>query len=130
MTTIQLQHHITPDELFQGIEQLEADELEKLFSRLSLLRTQRRILTDQEQREVELLELINRSLSSNEAARFQALEVKYKSQRLTDKEHLELSKLWDQIELLDAERVIHLAELAELRNCSIDQLLDQLELRQ
>jgi len=46
MTTIQLQSSVTPDQLLQGIGQLEHEEFEKIFSQLTILRAQRRYFTE------------------------------------------------------------------------------------
>jgi hypothetical protein len=48
---------------------------------------------------------------------------------LTPDEQQELIELSDQIEFADAERLKHLILLAQLRNTTVDSLMDQLGLR-
>ena len=127
MTMIQLQSSVTPDQLLHGIGQLEHEESEKLFSQLTVLRAQRRYFGDANQRESELLGLINRcKLSDDETARYQALDAKFHAQTLSETEHEALLQLSDKIEQLDADRLEYLIELAQLWKKSVPEAMEKL----
>jgi len=77
-------------------------------------------------REAELLSKINRPLPSDLAAQYQYLVEKRRAGALSSNEYDELLRLSDQVELLEAERVESLAELASLRGISLAKLMTEL----
>jgi hypothetical protein len=76
--------------------------------------------------ESELLSAIQHSVPAAIQSRFSALVAKRHSATLDEVEQRELCDLSDQIEGLDAQRVRHLGQLAQLRSVSIDELMQQL----
>jgi hypothetical protein len=76
-----------------------------------------------------LLQQINRGVSAEVRQRYEDLNDKLHDETITPDEHQELLKLIEQIELADAERMRHLIDLAQLRQVSLDTLLDQLGIR-
>ena len=61
--------------------------------------------------------------------RYTELNDKLHDETIAPEEYQELLTLIDQIELADAERLRYLIELAQLRNISVDVLMDQLGIR-
>lgn len=79
--------------------------------------------------EAELLQQINRGLPVEVWQRYEVLHDKIDDETISDAEHREFMNITNQIELADAERLRHLIQLAQLRNISLDALMDQLGLR-
>lgn len=79
--------------------------------------------------EAELLQKINAGLPEEVWQRYRALIGKRRAETLTPEEHTELIALSDQIEEANARRIEHLAELARLRNTSLEDLMQQLEIK-
>ena len=61
--------------------------------------------------------------------RYSELNAKLLDETLSQEEHEELLRLVDSIEQADAERLKHLLDLAQLRNTTLDALMDQLGVR-
>ncbi len=79
--------------------------------------------------EAELIARIRRGISQEIRARYQMLNEKRQAETITDDEYGELLSLIERIEQGDAERMTHLVELAQLRNTSLDAVIDDLNLR-
>jgi hypothetical protein len=116
------------DEVLKGVERLETDELEQFLAKVMTIRAQRRA-PSLPQVETELLQKINQGVPLAVRSRYDELHEKMLDETLTPDEHQELINLSDQIEFADAERLKHLILLAQLRNVTVDALMDQLELR-
>lgn len=76
-----------------------------------------------------LLQQINIGLSGEEWQRYNTLRVRLTETALLPAEQEELIELADRIEIANARRIAALLRLAELRNTTVDALLDQLALR-
>ena len=83
-------------------------------------------LTSEESR---LLIAINQGLTEPEWHRYRALIARRDAGTITELERDELIYLCDRLELLHAERLEKLAELARLRGVTLDQVMDQLGIR-
>lgn len=71
----------------------------------------------------QLLLIINRAIPAHVQQRYDELITKRRATSLTPEEHAELLQLTDHVELLNAERVAALAELARLRQTTLAELL-------
>lgn len=78
--------------------------------------------------ESRLLAEINRGLPEGIWVRYHALKSKAREETISDAEHEEFLALIDQIENAHARRLTHVAELAHLRNVSLDEMMGQLGL--
>jgi len=116
------------DEVIKGIERLETDELEQFLARVMTIRAQRRA-PSLPQEEAELLQKINQGVPIEVRSRYDELHEKMLDETLTPDEQQEFIALSDQIEFADAERLKCLLLLAQLRNITVDTLMDQLGLR-
>jgi hypothetical protein len=116
------------DDIFRAIERLGTREVERIISRLLVLRAERQA-SNLPARETELMLKINQGLPAEKAARYQDLMAKRRKETLTAGEHRELLDLTDEAERLQAERIQHLAELARLRGTSLRALMDELGLQ-
>lgn len=116
---------MTIDTLLKAAAQLDASELERFISELLALRA-RRSISDLSREESVLLQQINKGLPPDVQQRYDTLRNKLSEETIAPDEHQELIALNDQIEEADAERVKALTDLAQLRNISITELMDEL----
>ena len=117
--------HPSPDELLKAIDHLDKAELRPFISQV-LARTARRLAPHLERRESELLERINRALPPETEERYRQLIATRQAKELTPAELEELLNLTDRAERLQAERIRHLADLAQLRGVSLTGLMEEL----
>ena len=118
-------HNPSPTELLNAIDQLEASELQPFVSQV-LARVARRLAPHLGRQESDLLEKINRSLEPEAEARYRELITARQAEALSSDEMLELRGLTDQAEKMQAERIQHLVELAQLRGTSLTHLMAEL----
>lgn len=116
------------DEVIKGVERLETDELEEFLTRVLTIRAQRRA-PSLSQEETELLQKINQGVPIEVRSRYDELHEKLLDETFTSDEQQEFIDLTDQIKFADAERLKHLILLAQLRNTTVDSLMDQLGLQ-
>lgn len=125
MTTIQVEAHLSTEQLLHAIESLPADALQLVVRRLLELRAMRaapHVSTD----EAALLEIINQPLPSAIQHRYLMFVAKRRTETLTPAEHAELQALSDQLEQRDATRMAAFAALARARQMSVPELMDAL----
>ena len=129
MATVQVtsEVNIELDKVLDGVAKLDTLELEQFLSQVSILLARRKAPSLPE-RQAELLQEISQSLPIAYQQRYDELTAKLQANDITSVEYQELLQLIDQIELADAERVQYLIELAQLRNLSLDELMDQLNI--
>jgi hypothetical protein len=125
MPTVHVEANISTGELLRAAEQLTPTELEKFVHQILALRA-RRIAPTLTAAETELVLRVNRGLPDIEQRRYNELIAKRREETLTTEEHRELLRLTEASEKVQAERVAALAELARLRNTSIDTLMNDL----
>ncbi len=119
------EHALSPQDLLSAAASLAAADFERFVSDLLALRAER-IAPRLSPAETELLLQINRALPADTRARYDALREKLSEGTLNKIEHAELLRLTDEIELLGAERVRCLAELAKLRGKKLGVLMAEL----
>jgi hypothetical protein len=78
--------------------------------------------------ELELLQKINQALPAELQQQYNDLSTKMRSQIITPEEHQDLLKLIDVIEQADGDRLQHLIKLSQLRNISLVELMQQLQI--
>lgn len=110
------------NEMLSRFASLDTPELELIHQKLGSLVALRKVPSLSE-RENELLAAINVGIPATLYARYSKLMEKLRASKITPFEQEELSKLTDQIEWLDGERLEKLIELAQLRGISLDQLM-------
>lgn len=123
------QIEIDLDEVLKSVAQLEPNELEQVVNQLIALQARQRAAS-LSTTETDLLQQINQGLPPTLRPRYEELNAKLHEETITPAEHGELLQLSDQLEQADAERLRHLIALAQLRQVSIDTLMDQLGIRQ
>src|SRR5216117_54614 len=119
---------VETEQLLHAALQMPRAELEQFVTRLLALKISQDT-PHLSQAESELLLKINQGIPSATQQRLDALIVKRQAHTLTVGEHQELTRLTEQIEQLDAERLQYLIELAALRQITPDALIQQLGLQ-
>ncbi len=125
MTTIQIEAHISTEQLLRAVEQLPPDELTTFVDQILALHA-RRESPHLNQSEAALLQQINQALPDDVQRRFDALVVKRQTERITPGELQELIRLTEQIEQQDARRLAALGDLARVRGTTVPVLMDTL----
>jgi hypothetical protein len=129
MTTIQLQTQVSLEDLLNSLQQLNVKELEQVAHHTAVLKA-RQVVPSLSKEETELLLKMNQGVVPEEVRqRCGVLNAKARQGTITDQEHKELMNLVDQIELLNAERIGYLIRLAELRQMSLEEVMQALEIR-
>ncbi len=80
-------------------------------------------------RELELLQEINKGVSTDLWDRYETLKERRDGEQLTSEEYQELTEIIDQIEMANAHRMKALFELSKIRGTSIDALMKSLGLQ-
>jgi hypothetical protein len=111
--------------LFHEAERLDSRSLDAFINNILSLRVQRKT-SDKQKEEAILLQKINKSLSIENIERFRALNEKRLDNNITEQEHLELGILIEKIEKLNVTRLKYLISLAQLRNITVRELMNQL----
>lgn len=129
MSTIQITSQVSTEDLLHGVESLPTEELEQFVARVLALCARRKANSLNEQ-ESKLLQLINRPVPVTLQSHYDLLAQKQRTNTLSADEYAELLQVIEQIEKFDAERVQHLVTLAQLRQVSLDKLMQDLGIRQ
>lgn len=128
MTVVQIQAHLSMEELLKAIGQLSPPELEIFVQSTLILRAQRQA-PHVNHAETELLRKINQGLPLSTQKRYAALIAKRRAETLTAEEYQELLKLTNDVENFEAQRVVCLTELAQLRQVTLEALMQQLGIK-
>ncbi|MBD2776391.1 STAS/SEC14 domain-containing protein [Iningainema tapete] len=113
------------DELIQAANQLDEADLDRLVQQVVILRAYRKanVLPLEE---AQLLHKINQCIDPELRAQYQTLRAKKEAETLTDAEYNTLIQLSNQIEQFGAQRLEALANLAQLRQVSLSELMKTL----
>lgn len=109
----------------QEVERLDNRSLDAFINHILSIRIQRRT-SDKEKEEAILLRKINKSLSIEQIERFRTLNEKRIENEITEEEYTELGLLIEKIEKLNVTRLKYLISLAQLRNITVKELMNQL----
>jgi predicted nucleic acid-binding Zn ribbon protein len=129
MATVQFKSEVSIelDQLLTGVAQLDTPDLEQVLIQV------RQVLAHRQNPslpapEIELLQKINQALSEEIQQKYNELSAKMRSQTITPEEHQDLLKLIDIVEKADGNRLQHLIQLSQLRNTSLTELMEQLQI--
>jgi len=121
-------HQKRLNNVYQNLNELNLLELDQVMFRIIGLRKQKlpNVLS---KIETELLQKINLSAPIEIQKRYNCLIKKRKKETLKDQEHQELIELTAYIENQNVQRLSYLIELAKIRNKTLDELIEQLEIK-
>jgi hypothetical protein len=117
---------ISVNEILNSAESLELKKFERLYQMLYVQRVKRNGISLLNETESTLLTEINKDFDTKKWERLQYLDWKLESGALTPKEEVESLKLAEAYENYSVERLKKIAQLAMIRQISIDTLLEQL----
>jgi hypothetical protein len=122
---IDFQAPMSLEELIKAADQLNENDLDRLLQEVAVLRTQRKahVLPTEEAR---LLHKINQGIPPELRTQYQTLRAKREAETLTEQEYQTLIQLSNQIEQIGAQRLEALANLAQLRRVSLNDLMETL----
>ena len=128
MPTIKIQAQLSKEDLLEAVEQLSLSELEGFFQDIIALKAKHHA-PSLSKYETELLLKINQGLSQDNQGRYQLLINKRNEENLTEQEYQELLELSDQMEIHQTQCLEYLAQLAQLRQISLTDLMTQLSIK-
>ena len=108
---------------------LEIQEFESLYKKLSTLRLQKRGVPVMDETELKLLQEINKEFPTHKWERLEFLDWKLEYRTLNEAEEVESLELAEAYEEFSVERIENLAQLATIRGIHIDELMEQLGLK-
>jgi hypothetical protein len=118
---------ISTEQIIAAVNELSLPELEQVFDKVLAVRAER-IAPSLPAVEASLLAHIYQGLPAEFRARLKELKTKRADGTITDAEYEELTQLADQAEVLHAERMTALGELARLRGRRLPDLMAELGL--
>jgi len=125
MASLQITSQVDFDQLIASLPQLETSELETFVEQVSLLLAQRKA-PHLSELETKLLKQINQTLPTEIEERHNVLQEKVHEEMITPVEHEELMELVPVIEKADVTRLEALIELAQARQVTLPELMQQL----
>jgi ABC-type phosphate transport system auxiliary subunit len=118
---------ITTMQVMDELARLSARQLETVIEHASVLRLQKRKAV-MPARESDLMRVINRGLNAEKSARLEQLQEKLRQETIHARERQQLLRLSDELEMLGAQRLQALIDLAALRGTSVPKLMSELGL--
>lgn len=128
MPTIKLEAQLSKEDLLQAVEQLTNSEIEEFMQNLMAFRA-KKIISNLSNKETELLLKINQILDEKTQENYQLLIKKRQKEELNNNEYEELLRLTESIEKYQNKRLKYLVELGNLRGCSLEKLMEELEIK-
>ena len=125
MPTIEQEQRWSSEELLQEVSHLAPSDLDAFVTQVLVLRAERHA-PHLSKEETTLLLKINRSLPQETWNRQQILDKKRRAETLTSEEQQELIQLNAEIEEDHSRRLSLLAELAQLRHTTLDEVMKSL----
>ncbi len=111
---------VTTENLLNAVAQMPESEFIRFVEKVKEIRIKRKPLAEND-----LIHKINTIYSAEKRQRYNRLYEKFKEENITPKEHKELLKLNDEFEILNAERLEYLGELAKLREQPFEKVVKE-----
>lgn len=125
MTVIPIK--LSASDLLKGVEQLEKQDLEEFVHKVLEIRA-RRLVRNYKHEEVTLIEQAKIGLSEAEKLSLENFAAKSQEGTLSPNEREDYLALTEKMELLNNQRLAALGKLAQLRNVSLEAVMEQLGL--
>ena len=125
MATVKVETELTTDNLLKAVGQLNKHEIEQFVSQVINLRAQR-LVHRLSQAEANFIVKINQGLPAEVQEQYEELIDKRRDEALSSEEYSELLRLTDQIEKMEAQRMLYLSELALYRKVSLTELMENM----
>ncbi len=128
METIRIESQITLDDLLNVVGRLSLTDLEKFVPQVLRLQAQRKAASLPDE-QAELLLKINQGFPTALDKSYKILQMKCQAETLTTEEQQTWADLINQREKWQAQRLEALAELANLRNMTLREVMQQLGIK-
>lgn len=120
---------VSTENLLNAVVQMPAKEFESFFEKARKLR-QKPNGSRWTKREIELIKKLNDLvLSPEKQSRFNTLVKKRRAEKITEAELEELIALTEESEALNVKRIEIIARLANAKNKTLPEIMDELEIR-
>ena len=125
MAIVKVETELTTDNLLKAVGQLNKHEIEQFVSQVINLRAER-LVHRLSQAEANFIVKINQGLPAEVQEQYDELIDKRRDEALSSEEYSELLRLTDQIEKMEAQRMLYLSELALYRKVSLTELMENM----
>ena len=116
----------TSQQIISSVQAMPLDELEKLVGNVLAVRAER-IAPHISGEESKLLEKSQKTLSKKSRMRMKELQILRDKNELSPEGFTELAKLIEKLEIIHAERMSAVSDLAELRGVTLQTALQQMD---
>jgi hypothetical protein len=127
MTFVPIEVQISPEQVLSAVAKMSEGDLDAFVGQILQIRGQRQA-PNVSAAEADLLQKITHCIPQKLQTRFNELVKQRQANTIDDASLQELRDLSNQIENLEADRIRQLAQLAQLRSVSIEDLIQQLHL--
>ena len=124
--TVQLE--VTTENLLNAVAQMPESEFNRFVKKARELRRNGETKKNISPAEADLLHKINNLYPADKRRRYNELNARFKDENLAEGEYEELLELNNEFEMLDAERIGFIGELAKLRGQTLEQVMDFFEI--
>lgn len=121
-----VQLEITTENLLNAVVQMPESEFDNFVEKAKKLRLKKQKISP---KEADLLHKINTIFPYEKRRRYNELYARFKKDDLSKDEYEEVLKLSNEFEMLNAERIGLIGELAKLRGQTLDEVMDFFELK-
>ena len=119
---------VTNENLLNAVVQMPESEFNRFVEKARALRQNGEIKQTVSLAEADLLHKINTIFPSEKRQRYNKLYTRFKDEDLSKNEYEELLELSNEFEILNAERIKFIGELAELRGQTLEEVMDFFEI--
>lgn len=121
-----VQLEITTENLLNAVAQMPDSEFDSFVEKARKLRQKGKNISS---KEADLLHKINTIYPAEKRQRYNDLYAKFQTENISEKERGELLKSSDEFEILNAERLKYIGELATLRGQSLEKVIKDLKIK-
>lgn len=111
---------VTTENLLNAVLQMPEGEFNRFVEKARKLRQKQQKVSPQE---ADLINKINTIFTAEKRQRYNELYAKFQNETISEKENKELLKLSGEFEVLNAERLKYIGELANLRGQSLEKVI-------
>jgi hypothetical protein len=119
---------ITTENLLNVVVQMPEHEFKRFIEKANSLRT-KNLANKKSVKEANLILKINSIFPTDKRERYNQLYKKFGENNLDESEHQELLALNEEFEILNAKRIKYIGELANLRNQTIEQVINDFKIK-
>jgi hypothetical protein len=119
---------VTSENVLSALIEMPQKDFEKIVKEATEQRTNEQKRKTISAAEADLLDKINNIFPSAKRRRYNELYAKFKENDLAEGEYEELAELTNEFEILNAQRLEYIGELASLRGQTLEQVMEAFEI--